>query len=589
MKQQILASTTALLLAASVLHGQTVFQELDINNVQAGMHAEGNLFWDFSGQSSFQIPKGGGVGTIFSANLWMGGLDDQDELHLFANRYWSSGADLRPGPIMNEVFYSAEFSKWNRVWKVSTAEIETHLMSYNDPNYSAPADIMDWPAHGSQAMGQAPDLAPYIDHNNNGVYDPQNGDYPAIRGDQAVYFLVNDQGLHFETGGTPLGVQVACMAYAFDCSTDEALNNTIFLHYEISQDAVAGEEYHDVYLGLWADFDIGTSTDDYVGCDVERSTFFGYNGLDVDASIGGKQGYEDHPPAQGVVVLRGPYQDIDAVDNAVGVGANESVNGYGYGDNVVDNERLGMTGFMHYSNGGGPNNPALQDPTAANEYYNALRNIWKDDVPLTHGGNGYADTTDTNALVTRFSFPGDSDPLHYGTNGVQPASTWAEHLEVGNLPFDRRGMGISGPFTFEANEVIELDYAFVYGRDLNGTALQSVDAMKANVDDIRAMFESGTTACGNDFGFFTSAPAVALTTNNLQVYPNPFADQLRIEGLENNEAATFRLTDPAGRLIRSGVLNANNAVLDFSQLDAGLYLLQVDGEETNELHRVVKR
>ena len=59
------------------------------------------------------------------------------------------------------------------------------------------------------------------------------GDYPAIKGDQAIWWIMNDlnQG-HMESQADPLGIELHGMAYAYN-SNNTAVNNTIFMEYTI--------------------------------------------------------------------------------------------------------------------------------------------------------------------------------------------------------------------------------------------------------------------------------------------------------------------------------------------------------------------
>ena len=106
-------------------------------------------------------------------------------------------------------------------------------------------------------------------------------------------------------------------------------------------------------------------------------------------------------------------------DNAFGIGVNEALNGIGYGDGVIDNERFGMRRFLYYVNTGGGANPAQTDPTVAADYYNFLRGRWKDGTPFYYGGNAHiSDPTADPTVPCDFMFPGDTDPLGWGTGGV---------------------------------------------------------------------------------------------------------------------------------------------------------------------------
>ena len=114
------------------------------------------------------------------------------------------------------------------------------------------------------------------------------------------------------------------------------------------------------------------------------------------------------------------------------------------------NEQIIMAKFVYYnndfSNTGNPNN--------ATDYYNYLDGIWKDGSYLFYGGTGYQtashDTCD-------FMFPGDSDPKHYGTKGVDPGFDWSEvEPEPGaspNNPSDRRFLQSAGKFTLQPGAI----------------------------------------------------------------------------------------------------------------------------------------
>ena len=45
---------------------------------------------------------------------------------------------------------------------------------------------------GDTSLGQAPYLAPFVDVDYDGLYNPALGDYPDVMGDQAIFFIFND-------------------------------------------------------------------------------------------------------------------------------------------------------------------------------------------------------------------------------------------------------------------------------------------------------------------------------------------------------------------------------------------------------------
>jgi hypothetical protein len=66
------------------------------------------------------------------------------------------------------------------------------------------------------------------------------------------------------------------MAYGYDRPDDSTLNNTLFMHYDIINRS--DNNYHDTYLGLFADFDLGFALDDNIASDVTNGMMYCYNG-----------------------------------------------------------------------------------------------------------------------------------------------------------------------------------------------------------------------------------------------------------------------------------------------------------------------
>ena len=51
--------------------------DLDINNVKAGLMNGGDMWWDLVGNAKYEVPKGGGVHSLFASALWLGGIDNK--------------------------------------------------------------------------------------------------------------------------------------------------------------------------------------------------------------------------------------------------------------------------------------------------------------------------------------------------------------------------------------------------------------------------------------------------------------------------------------------------------------------------------
>ncbi|MBL4656845.1 MAG: T9SS type A sorting domain-containing protein [Flavobacteriales bacterium] len=555
-------------------------QYLEFNNVKARFYSGGSDFWDPAlGSASYEIPKGSGKHTIFTADLWIGGMDSSGVLHMGAQRYVQAGHDFYPGPVMDSINYNAtEDALWDRLWKVNKVIVDDHIANWNQPGYTPAIEISEWPGNGDVAKGQAAVLAPYHDYNLDGFYNPLDGDYPLIKGDQTLYFMRNDdRDVHNETGASKMKIEIHGMAYVSSCLSDPALFTTILVNYKIVNRSA--NDYQSTYIGINADMDIGSATDDYIGCDVERSSFFTYNGTALDGS-GAPSHYGQYPPAQSVTFLKGPLMDADTSDNPSG-NCDEGVNGSGFGDGVIDNERFGMTNFAYYCNPGvgGCSGSTQGDPSTAVDWYSYMRGYWKDGTTMKYGGNGHANNC-TSCETSRFMFPENSDTCNWGTGGAVPGDlvAWSEQAAM-NAPNDRRGIGSMGPFTFEAGETIEMEIAYVYGRDMNNVGpYASVAAMKENIDSIRSYYSNNLTPCGGTFYETPVIPGVFDSDSrgeNLVMYPNPASDLLTIKLLKASENVKYEINDLYGKNVKSGIIHSSDQI-NLSELSDGVYFLRLE-------------
>jgi len=503
---------------------------INIGNINAVINASNPMFYDFNTMAPhFEVPKASGKNTIYVNSLWIGGLDDAGQLHLAAERYRQFGIDFWQGPVMDSASYSPyQDSLWNKVWKINKSDIDYHISHWQDPGYIPLQVIADWPGNGNTNLGQAVKLAPYFDNNYDGIYNPLDGDYPLIRGDQSVFFIINDdRDIHTETGGDKLGVEVHVTAYAFDCPVDSAIHNTVFLHYDIYNRS--DNNYHGIYIGDFADFDLGYANDDYIGCDPTLDFFFAYNGYSTDGS-GQPGAYGNHPPAQAVTFL---------------------------------NEPLNYFVYLVAMGGGGP--WAMTIPNTAVEYYTFLRGLWKDSTHFTLGGNGYGGTIPTNYI-----FPGDPNDT----------TQWNE-ASVGNYPYDRRVVGSYGPSNLNAGDIKQLDMAFVFARDFYGDNLTSVYLLKQRVDDIRNYYANNTTPCGGCFNVNIKENTNLHQADKVIVYPNPFNNSTTFKiNIHSPQNLTLIIYDITGREIKKiEHINKNKISFTRENINNGLYFYKIKSSD----------
>jgi hypothetical protein len=192
--------------------------------------------------------------------------------------------------------------------------------------------------------------------------------------------------------------------------------------------------------------------------------------------------------------FEGPFQDEDGTDNPLTQDFSLAVNekgipyggiGIGYGDQIVDNERFGMRRFV-YSNLSSAINGA---PIAALDYYNYLRGFWRNGQRMMYGGDGLNPITGANpAIPADYMFPGDTDPVNWGTMGI-PVQPWTEQT-AGNPPGDRRFIQSAGPFTLEPGDFNNITLGVVWARAQAGNPFQSVELVRLADDKAQALFDN---------------------------------------------------------------------------------------------------
>jgi Secretion system C-terminal sorting domain len=428
------------------------------------------------------------------------------------------------------------------IWRISSAEIAQFRQDYllGQIDFRRYPDIATWPGNGRTALGEPAQLAPYVDVDLDGVYAPTiGGDYPCIRGDYATWSVYNDVGVHTETGGQALGIEVESMAWAVDCNLrpcpDPDLQYVVFQSLEITNRSAL--TYHDLYVGGFYDFDLGNYGDDYTGCDTTLGLAFGYNGDPIDD---GFNGYGIAPPATGSLIL--PNADIS-----------------------------GMTHFTYHENDFSPRG----NPETADDFYGYLQSIWKDGNHVVDDGqDGYA----PGGIPVNHMFPGDP-----GYCGGVP-SGWSEQ-SANNSPYDRRYVQSTGPLTFPAGATLSYDYAVLYGRGTDH--LNSVCELKSNAAALLAWWPTlQQAAC-------SSAPLSArdpqAPTLGLSIAPNPANTRADLRLDTPLRARTqLRVCDLAGRVHTQAELPAGTQAhtLDLQELPAGLYLVQLSSAAGSAVQRI---
>lgn len=415
----------------------TAVIDLDINNVRARLMNGGDMWWDRpNATAAYEVPKNSNKNSLFAGSIWIGGIDRASgDLKVAAQTYRQSGNDYWAGPLDETNGYSITFqtcSDWDRFWKINAADITKFREIYQTKNdlseiqqaiqdniSSVPEIIKDWPAKGNQfikSSANAPMAAPkremaeYVNVDGIDGYDWRNGDYPAIVGDQYIWWVFNDRGdVKTETTSEAIGLEIHAAAFAF--STNDCLNEATFYDYKVYNFSTSPLD--STYMATFCDADLGYAFDDYVGCDTVRGLGVLYNG---DAYDEGPGGYGFEIPMVAVDYFQGPkYFNIQTQKDT----------------------QIKMTVFTYYNNVTGPTgNPDVKD-----DYYQYITGSWKDGQPFTTACNAR-----DAGISTKYIFYGE--PCKGG---------WSE-ASCANTPDDRRFIHSSGPFPLipgaEPNDII---------------------------------------------------------------------------------------------------------------------------------------
>jgi hypothetical protein len=557
--------------------------DLDIANVRAAIMTGGDMWWDLIGSARYEVPKGSGKNSLFAGALWIGGYDDNGNLRVAAQTYRQDGNDFWPGPLdtTSGSITPATCSQFDRHWKLTRAEVE----NFANGGIATPA-IIDYPGSGDAINHASHFLAPYVDINGDGNYNYLDGDYPmfddesnqsgcncsALHGDQVLWWVINDVGnTHGVTNSAPVGVEIRCQAFAFSSGGDDISNATFYEYKIICRNTTIIID--STWLGFFVDVEIGNYLDDYVGCDVGRGLAYGYNGVWNDNGI---SGYGINPPAVGLDVMHGPAADIgDGIDNdrdsCIDCTYLKDANGI-ITDTIPDAvspERIKMSRFVYYNNN---NHPVTGNPNSITDYYGYMKGFWRDGDAMTYGGDGAGWGPGATADVCYFMFPGNSDPYHWGTNGI-PENDWDE-VAAGNQPGDRRFLTSVGPFTMLPGQVQCVQTAMLWAQDTAGP-LSSVEKLKM-VDD---KIGGGSLDC----------PDIPLSVNYSErneatIFPVPAKDHLSFTFRKNITDGIILIYDMHGKLMTTQKFSGYQTNIACDDYSSGIYFYQVKSAKANVMN-----
>ncbi|MDP2188454.1 MAG: hypothetical protein Q8J69_07200, partial [Sphingobacteriaceae bacterium] len=161
---------------------------LDINNVRALILRANDMWWDQGGSFTprYEIPKLDDITlpkkhSLFAGSIWIGGFQNSS-LRVAVQTYRQAstlGIGWWAGPLTIDSanITRDECRRWDTHWKVERSQIQTHInaIAASDPTYVIPDAIRKWPWQGDVTLGQDPKMAPFVDVDADGIYNPSLG------------------------------------------------------------------------------------------------------------------------------------------------------------------------------------------------------------------------------------------------------------------------------------------------------------------------------------------------------------------------------------------------------------------------------
>jgi len=530
----------------------TTMDSIDINKLNATALVHGDIWMDFTpatapyGDYGCFFPNGTRKHLAIAGGLWLSGYDPGNNLHISAAMYREPGNDYWPGPITSDTTTYATSTKWAKIWKVTRYQVQYFQSLADLTPATVPADILTWPGRGNtyaSGAGSAPltvdsAMAPFVDLNMDGIYEPLEGEYPDFHGDEVLWWVFSDKGAtHNETNGKPLGVEVHAMAYAYNRGTD--IDNVVYYNYKIINKSTT--TYNNFRTAQFADLDLGQYNDDYIGIDTTRALGIIYN------STGSDGGGASLP------VPVGDYGDTIPVAGVTLFGQCAS--------------------FTYFNN----DFTIIGNPSADTEFNNYMRSRIR---------NGQHITNDFTAPGTPSYAYNPGPDVNYVYTGDPSVDTQWSECAAANAAGDRRFVISSNDATLYPGGTADFNLALVTTDPSvnNGCPHVSFDSIKSIRDLAATIFDSPLP------------PPPAAVTNivgskgSINIYPVPAHNMVNVAltgSVHGNGTITIYNTIGQPMLLQS-VSGAGICKIDISTLPPGIYTVYYNSADGTSVSKLVK-
>ncbi|MEN0003097.1 MAG: T9SS type A sorting domain-containing protein [Bacteroidota bacterium] len=522
------------------------------NAVQFSVRSDGLLFNNPSG-AKFRLDEDS-INMMQGAGLWISGVTPAgDPISMRSPLEEGQESDFKPGFLDPE---TGEVLGANQFWRIDRRTLQRFFSDYGEDlivDLQIPA-IFGWPGRNNAffeeihgyALPEDKDLAPFWDQNGNGNYEPDQGDYPSLDVigcslpfmDELIWFAYHTP-LDTLPSGLLFKLEVYAQVYTFACDTDPILNQSVFVNKQIFHRGI--ELVYDVQVGMGLDFSIGCPEDDYIGSYPEINSVFAYNANEQDA-LGCEEGFESSQIPSMVA-----FQQIDCY--------------YESEDDPYENNYLATFKPLWPNDDSRP--PGMQQPVTPLEYFYFFSGTWRDQTPLTYGGDGYQDGTEEVSMI--FS------------DSPQDNEGWSERTAL-QSPGKRKALATSPKGIFYPDDVIEVNYAFTIFNDPQATSVDDefedfynrYEGLHSFMDCSHT-FEGQLIVCNEA----TSIQEQITRNQSLDLFPNPARAQVHLQ-LHQGTVEQVRLLGMDGKMLQQfSATNSPIEQIDIAHLRVGVYIVQV--------------
>ncbi len=314
--------------------------------------------------SAVEYPPGSGHFPLRRLNFWVTGIKNNSDTFAVASDIFSKKSNWAIGPLGTSVPAHVSPLQWPHFLQVSQSQIAAHKSQYLNSGYIAPVGISRWPA-AFNLPGFPVVCAPFLDLDQNGKYNPKEGDYPYLPGKNHVFAMGSDSAAMSNLKTHQTGFDLASIW--FEPTATDSIPNTSYFRLILCNRTK--DTFTQVKLSLLADFKIGNPIDDQLATHVKYNSIYGYN------QQGGDSEYGNNWPSVAVGWLS----------------KKASASIYLYADNSI----------------------VQGNPATEVEFFNYANGLWRSGKNMGSSGSGL----DASTSQSKFIYPGTTNPaLPLGRN-----------------------------------------------------------------------------------------------------------------------------------------------------------------------------